>query len=626
VNTGKNELEEFIYKICYSPIWTAVNSFLANHAAALRLTTSRVKYPDTAILMDMLLEYTNNIQLEEDTLSFDAVISCTIELQQNDYYNGLITGETSQWLIASCEATISDKLDKLIVTSVKPWAKGRKPTPSGIKASNNIVPILYKKDLEAEATSFLQKYCPEALTTPMPVPIEKIATEDMHLTVLQGHRISSDFSILGEICFSKGEVIVQDIFNLSEKKMEVSRGTILIDAYTYMDRNIGAVNNTLAHEVYHWYRHRLYATIKQILRKEKFIAHRCPSNIIYPKENEAWTDEQRMEWQANNLAPRILMPYNSFKEKVDELYLTYNYANTPLKSAVLTCIADELAKFFAVSRQSALIRMTETGYPEAQIVLQQLDGNNLHSYISLQDVFYEYSTNKDFRKLLDSGAFKYVEGYVIINDEKYIRSDDSGKYTLTDHAWSNLFECSLSFGTQRIKRSTAKRYLPTDILHRANDEHEVSKFDQNQNADVLRCSEELLKKRKEFERQQAIRRMHSPNKTCWEAMFEIIQAKAISKSHFCNLTLLGEEVYRKAEKNHTTVPSKRTILAFACGLDLDIGTTDYLMKLAGHSFMDNDDDQALKFCITGLSGFPIEERNAFLKSFNMDPLGTKERP
>ena len=127
MSTQKNDLEEFIYKICYQPIWNAVNTFLMSHPYALKLSTSRVKYPDTAVLMDMMLEYTSNISIDEDTLFFDAIISCTIELQQNDEYRGTLTGETSQWLIASCEATITDKLDFLKVSDVKTWTKGRKP-------------------------------------------------------------------------------------------------------------------------------------------------------------------------------------------------------------------------------------------------------------------------------------------------------------------------------------------------------------------------------------------------------------------------------------------------------------------------------------------------------------------
>lgn len=625
MSAKRNDLEEFIYKICYQPIWTAVNNYIAVYPTSLRLSTSRVKYPDFAMLLDMMLEYTNNISIDEDTLRFDAIISCTIELQQNDDYRGTLTGETSQWIIASCEATITDKLDNLKITDVRPWTKGKKPVTSGIAASNNIVPVLYKKDLDAEATAFLEKYYPQALLEPIPVPIEKIATEELHLNVLQGHRITDDFSIFGQICFSKGKVLVRDIFKCSETEMDVNRGTILIDAYTFWERNKGCANNTIAHEVYHWHRHRLYAAIKQILRNEKFIAHRCPTQMRYPGENDEWTDEQRMEWQANNMAPRILMPIQTFKIKVDELYKQYDYENNPLKVAVLTCIADELAKFYGVSRQSALIRMTETGYLEARMVLNHLEEKDCHSHISLEDVFYEYSNNRDFRKLLDSGQFKYVEGYVIINDEKYIQSNEAGEYSLTEYAWNNLSECALTFSVQRIKRSSANGKLPISILHRANDEQEVSKYDKDSNTEVLKCSEEILRKRKEFEKQQAIRRLHSPQKTCYEAMYEIIQAKGISKSHFCNVTLLGEEVYRKAEKANSSKPEIRAITAFSVGLGLDIETAEYLMKLAGRTYSESDEDQALRFCLTGLSGHSIDDCNKFLTSYGYKPLGTHER-
>jgi hypothetical protein len=577
------------------------------------------------MLLDMMLEYTNNISIDEDTLHFDAIISCTIELQQNDDYKGTLTGETSQWIIASCEATITDKLDRLKITDVHTWTKGKKPVASGISASNNIVPVLYKKDLDAEATAFLEKYCPQALLEPMPVPIEKIATEELHLTVLQGHRITDDFSIFGQICFSKGKVLVRDIFKCSETEMDVNRGTILIDAYTFWERNKGCANNTLAHEVYHWHRHRLYAAIKQILRNEKFIAHRCPSNMSYPSEYEEWTDEQRMEWQANNMAPRILMPIQTFKIKVDELYQKYNYDDNTLKAAVLTCIADELAKFYGVSRQSALIRMKETGYPEAQLVLQQLEEQENHAYISREDVFYEYSTNESFRELLDSGKFKYVDGYIIINDKKYIQKDESGKYTLTKYAWDNLEECTISFTWKRIKHSAAKGHLPEEILHRANDEQEVSTYDKKQNTSVTKLSDELQKKRSRFEINEGIHNISTNGKTCWEYIFDIINYKGLSKVHFCNLTGLGEEVYRKAEKNIKTDPSVRTIVAIACGLDLDIETAEKMLSLAGRSLRESDEDRALKFCITGFAGQSIEERNDFLESYGYKTLGTKER-
>lgn len=625
MSNAQNEIEEFIYKICYRPIWESVNNYIAAHPTALNLSMARIKYPDTAMLLDMLLEYVTHIRIDEDSLSFDAILSCTIELQQFDEYRGDMSGETSQWLIASCEAIITDKLETIKVSSVKPWSRDSKPSGSGVAASKNIVPIIYRKDLDKEATAFLEKYCPETLEEPMRVPIEDIAKEKLGLNVIQGYRITDDFTIFGQICFSPGTVKIYDLFKTSEKEQEVPRGTILIDAYTYCQRNSGCVNNTIAHEVYHWHRHRLYAAIKSILRNEKFIACRCPADMAYPNENEEWTDEQRMEWQANNLAPRILMPIQTFKIKVAELYKQYDYENNPLKIAVLTCIADELASFYGVSRQSALIRMTETGYPEAKSVLQAINEKDWHSYVSREDVFYEYSTNEDFRKLLDTGKFRYVDGYVVINNEKYITTDDEGKATLSEYAWDHLDECTLSFSWQRIRRSKAKEVLPQIIFHRDNDELDVSKYDSKQNAAVVELSKELQKKRKHFEQNEKIHKLSTVDKNCWTYIYDIITIKGTSKPHFCDLTGLGEENYRKAEKGLSNKPTVRTIVAIGVGLDLDIDTVDNMLKLAGRSFMDNPEDRALKFYITGLSGHSIEDCNEFLESLGYEPLGTKER-
>lgn len=52
----------------------------------------------------------------------------------------------------------------------------------------------------------------------MPVPIEKIAEEKLHLTVHQGHHITSDFSILEEICFSTAPSNYKIPSNVVKKK------------------------------------------------------------------------------------------------------------------------------------------------------------------------------------------------------------------------------------------------------------------------------------------------------------------------------------------------------------------------------------------------------------------------
>ena len=84
------------------------------------------------------------------------------------------------------------------------------------------------------------------------VPIEKIAKEKLGLEVFKGHRLTHDFSIFGQICFSDSDVEVYDLFDISKETVNAKRGTIFVDAYTFWERNLGCVNNTIAHEVFHW--------------------------------------------------------------------------------------------------------------------------------------------------------------------------------------------------------------------------------------------------------------------------------------------------------------------------------------------------------------------------------------
>ena len=147
MSKAQNEIEEFICITFYRPIRESVNKYIAAHPTTLNLSMSRIKYPDIAMLLDMLLEYATHIRIDENSLFFDAILSCTIELQQFDEYRGDMSGETSQWLIVSCEAVITDKLESLTVSSVKPWSKDTKPSSTGVAASKSIVPIIYRKDL-----------------------------------------------------------------------------------------------------------------------------------------------------------------------------------------------------------------------------------------------------------------------------------------------------------------------------------------------------------------------------------------------------------------------------------------------------------------------------------------------
>jgi len=515
-------------------MWEKASQYISEHPYVLDLSRSRIKYPTSAYLENLSLEFTCNIRIAEDILSFDAVTNCSIALIEETEWN-CGNSDIIQWLTISCEAKITDRLEHLKITNICPYQRGYRKTAKGT-FSSNIVPYIKKEDLEQEAEVFLKQYCPEALERPMCVPISAIA-ESMGLTIIQGRCLTDDFSIFGEICFSAGNVELLDLFKCSKSTVEVSRGTILIDAYTFWERNLGCVNNTIAHEVFHWYKHRMYAAIKHILRKERFVACRCPSNAVYPEKDMPWTDEQRMEWQANSLAPRILMPLATFKVKVAELYDKYRIVEEKdAQNSLLTeLIAEELATFYAVSKQSVLIRMQEVGCSEAKVVLQFESINKPHYDIEEADAFFVYSTNAELRRLLNDGLFVYAQKHFVINNPAYVFRTEDGKPELTQYALEHLDTCTLSFSWIEAPQIDHP-HVPLVLMHRANTSQRVSVFIPKENQAAIVLSEELQKKRDEFEKQTNSYRLANPQKTAWQLMGEIITQRGISSPHFCSLT------------------------------------------------------------------------------------------
>ena len=169
----QNELEQFIYEVCFQSIWEEAARYISEHPYALDLSRARIKYPTSAYLENMAIEFTCNIHIVEDILSFDAVASCAINLiEETEWRCG--NTDTMQWLTISCEAKITDRLEHLRITNIAPYERGHRKAAKGT-FSSNIVPYIKKEELEQEAETFLKQFCPEALEKPMCVPISAIA-------------------------------------------------------------------------------------------------------------------------------------------------------------------------------------------------------------------------------------------------------------------------------------------------------------------------------------------------------------------------------------------------------------------------------------------------------------------
>jgi len=231
-----------------------------------------------------------------------------------------------------------------------------------MKLTDNMVPILQKNEFDNVAIKFLEKYYPKCLETPMAIPIEEIATQIMGLQIRRMH-LSEDLSILGQVFFSSG---LAEIYKKDEDEYvfeQVEKGTMFVDPNVATERNIGSERNTIAHECVHWNIHRTYHSVQIMAGGEQAVAFRCPKEPPSEKFNSKWTDEDWMEWQANGIAPKILMPKSTFIQYVSTHTLFSKMKSGVEKGASLyqDLLIEDLADFFQVSKQSASIRLSELG-------------------------------------------------------------------------------------------------------------------------------------------------------------------------------------------------------------------------------------------------------------------------
>lgn len=313
----------------------------------------------------------------------------------------------------------------------------------GVRVSQNLHPAFGANEegrntlLEKEAERFLRQYCPEALAVPCAVPIREIAEGKMGLHVFTEYKLAEAEEALGLTVFRTKRLAVTDEDTAEHTSIAFPRGSIVIDADTVWNRGYGSFNYTLAHEVYHWYAHRVHMAFMDIMGK--------PDD--YPNI------KAQLESQANGVAARILMPREAVAMKYTEaIRQVGSYsdhaadvlpaANAPTAAGeAVTAAADtyelavaECAAFFMVSKTAMKIRLHELGLHE------EVRKPAVRRRLDVVEMFEQYTADKTFRNLLDSGTYRYIRGFTVRNEPKYICGD-----SLTPYAKEHLHECTLTF-------------------------------------------------------------------------------------------------------------------------------------------------------------------------------------
>lgn len=561
-----------------------------------------------AELRSIRLERTPVIAVDADTVYFRSEIFCEFQLHA---IGGVPDEEKGKSFWVSCKLTLLPAGHRMEVLQVNPMVDGeymREPLYPllefpGVSANQNLFPDLsgmddaaHKESLEKEAERFLTQYCREALNQPQAVPIRQIAEEKMSINLIVDKSMSDDLSVFGATVFVDWDVDVLADGELEQ--LHCKAGTILLDPDVLMMRNMGSYNFTLAHEVYHWYAHRAYMLLRMANAGQGHAKQDSAVQQCYVYNNgSSRTPAALAEIQADAVAARILMPRRAVVKQYKELQEKYGTAEEMM-------VAD-LAIFFEVSKQAMSIRLEELG-----IMANTVPQPEKQRRIDRLTLFDAFSTDKNLRRLLVSGAYRYADGYIVKNEPQYVENE-----TLTEYAIEHLGECTLEFKSVRHQSTAADA-----LLQRYED------------YDLIACSEgaveeeDLKQKKVQFERflvEEANDDLAPPEKTFCEMLAPYLEQFRTSDD-FESKTGVRRVKLRKFRDGKLNNPEVRTVVAICAGLDLDITETMEMLRSAGHILLNTREHWAYKFIITCCEGMEIEERNAILIALGVRPLGSRK--
>ena len=596
-------LNSYIWNNCISEIADIIEDIALLRAEELDFGKVSKDQLACAELRSIQLERTPVIAVDEDTVYFRSEIFCEFQLHT---IGDAPDKEEGKFFWTSCKLTLLPDGHHLEVLQVNPMVNGEYTRESlhplldfpGVSANQNLLPDLsgmnddaYKERLEKEAERLLMQYCREALEQPQAVPIRQVAEEKMGINLIVDKSLSDDLSIFGETVFVDSDVDV--LADGEPEQLHCKAGTILLDPDVLMMRNMGSYNFTLAHEVYHWYAHRVYMLLRAENAGQESAVQQC---YVY-NNGSSRTPAALAEIQANAVAARILMPRRAVMKQYKELQKKYATAEE--------MIVADLAIFFEVSKQAMRIRLEELG-----IMVNTVPQPEKLRRIDRLTLFDAFSTDKNLRKLLVSGTYRYADGYIVKNKPKYVENG-----TLTEYAIEHLEECTLEFKSVRHRGAAADA-----LLQRYED------------YDLIACSEgaveeeDLKQKKLQFERflvEEANDDLAPPEKTFCEMLAPYLEQFRTSDD-FESKTGVHRVKLRKFRDGKLNNPEVRTVVAICAGLDLDITETMEMLRSAGHILLNTREHWAYKFIITCCEGMEIEERNAILIALGVRPLGSRK--
>lgn len=292
--------KDFMTDNYYNEIWEALNPHVIRQKSSFE--SDQIYDINYVELSDLKVSGVTFKDLDNDWLEIRTSIDAVVEVRGKTRY-GYETDSANRTYNVFFKAMLKDGLHDVSITNVTDYEENRYEKDRSL--SQSLVPYMYEEDVDKHAEDFLRRNYGKALLQPMRVdPFEVVEAMGMKMYYAPlGDRI------FGKTYFGEETVTVyDDMVHKNELQIVTKPGTMLINPDVFFMRNIGTAFNTIIHECVHWDRHRRAFELQSILEGG---ANHISCEMVEGDYNGIGPEESAlkwMEWQANQLAPRILMP------------------------------------------------------------------------------------------------------------------------------------------------------------------------------------------------------------------------------------------------------------------------------------------------------------------------------
>lgn len=588
----------YLEDVYYNQIFSKIKSYLFNNKGRLDLSTSVVPDPSYVELSDFQIMGISYHESDINRIECKITIRAEVEISgrgRRDYESD----STECWLSIPFAATLKNGLKHVNIGHASEYSRELFRAEDAL--TKYLVPYIYAKDLDKHAEKFLERYCPQALKEPMPLSIKEIV-EQMGLTV---YHAPLPGGIFGRTYFNDANVEVYGNKACTEiVEKSISPGTVLVNPDVFFMRNIGSVNNTVIHECVHWDKHYKFFELQKLLNPD-IQAISCAVVEEYKKRSNQLEDELSwMEWQANALTPKILIPAKTGKSKLSEILnrLRSSFQGHLRNGYIMELAISEFADFFKVSTTAAKIRAVELGFEQAAGVFNFVDGKNYPPFsfqkgslkkgqtfiIDRNNIIVESLFNQDLADDFKAGRFIHAGGLFVINDPKYVSIIEDTEPALTEYALEHVDECCLIFDrTTRVSSHYDDSFYRICFLCRDADSKSFveAKFNprEGKNEDVQKRAREMATIAAEAKRISDIL-AEVPSSFCGTLDYHIKRRKYTNEK-LEERTGISSRMLQDYRNKKDAKPTLQSVLALCIGLNLHPSFSYDLIAKAGYNIM-----------------------------------------